>query len=92
MNRQTIAKSVLVQILFDETVKVLGGHAHLLRKQIRIWRCEGKPNWDADCGVTRTRTSRAFNAAKRNAREIFDILPASYRDASDGESPSRDTP
>jgi hypothetical protein len=90
MKRQTIAKSVLVQILIDETIKVLGEHAHLLRKQIRIRQCDGEPNWDADCGVTRTSASRDFHTAKRNARKIFDISPISNADAPHGDSPSRD--
>jgi hypothetical protein len=88
MKRQTIAKSVLIQILIDETAKVLKGHAHLLRKQIRIRRCNGEPNWDADCGVARTTTSRAFNSAKRNAKQIFDLLPLSNYEAPDGDAPS----
>jgi hypothetical protein len=87
MKRQEIAKSVLIQILIGETAKVLKGDAHLLRKQIRIRRRVGEPNWDADCGLTKTRTSRVFNTAKRNAQEIFDLLPLSNYDAPDGDAP-----
>jgi hypothetical protein len=73
MERQTIAKSTLVQILIDETAKPLTGESYLLAKQIRILRRDGEPNWDADCNITKTRTRKAFRKAKRNAQQIFNI-------------------
>ena len=80
MERQTIAKSTLIQILLDETTKALTGESYLLlAKQVRIRRRDGEPNWDADCYITKTRAKKAFRIAKHNAQQIFNI-------------PSRDLP
>jgi hypothetical protein len=78
MERQTIAKSTLIQILVDETTKALTGESYLLlAKQVRIRRRDGEPNWDApSSGFRKPASSGATNPTSKEGRRR---LSASYR-------------
>jgi len=73
MERQSIAEATLLEILLNETSKVLGKDASFLGKQVALRRREGTPNWDANCGIAGMMVLRAFGIALQKVQAQYDL-------------------
>jgi hypothetical protein len=72
MARATVSKAALLQILIDETGKLLTSDAHHIIGKITIAHRRGEPNWDASIGMVALTTLKAFEAALGKTQKLYD--------------------